>query len=92
MDRKKIPKIIILVLIILLIISVSILIYFSVRYVNIKKDNDMLSNNIADLNDKIANIDNNYGINKTELDKKKNELKDKIEEYELWLEMIEKVK
>lgn len=92
MDRKKIPKIIILVLIILLIISVSILIYFSVRYVNIKKDNDNLINNIADLNGKIANIDSNYGINKTELDKKKNELKDKIEEYELWLEMIEKVK
>ena len=85
-------KIILTVLSILLFISAITLGYFCIVYINIKKNNDNLKQELSNLKEEIVNIDSEYTNSSDELDSKKIELKDKIEEYSIWLEMIEKVK
>lgn len=85
-------KIIILILSILLLICCSILGYFYFVYISLKDDNNVIRKEIANIKNEIISMDYDY-INYTdELNKKKTELKDKIEEYNIWLETIEKVK
>lgn len=85
-------KIILIILSCLLIISSSVLAYFCVKYTNLREINENVRNDISSIKEEILNVDNNFVTYTDELNSKKNELKDKIEEYNVWLEMIEKVK
>lgn len=91
-EAKPKNKIFLIILIVLLLISAIALGYFCIKYNNVKTDNAGLKNELATLKSEILNMDNNYITYTDELNKKKTELKDKIEEYSIWLEMIEKVK
>ena len=82
----------IIVLSILLFVSSITLGCFSLMYMNIKNDNNALKTELSNVKKQILVMDNDYINNSNELDNKKVELKDKIEEYNVWLGMIEKVK
>lgn len=81
-----------IILSLLLFISSLLLGYVCLKYVDLKKNNNNLQNEINGIKDNILNIDQDYISYNDELDKMKTELKDKIEEYNIWLETIEKVK
>ena len=85
-------KILILILCILLFIACGLLGYFYYVYNNLKEDNTNIKSEIAMMVDEINNSNQYYVTYTDELSSKKEELKDKIEEYNIWLETIEKVK
>lgn len=82
----------IIILSILLFVSSITLGFFSIMYMNIKNDNNTLKTELSNVKEQILVMDNEYTNNSSELNNKKVELKDKIEEYNIWLGMIEKVK
>jgi len=82
----------IIILSILLFVSAITLGCFSIMYMNTKNDNNTLKTELSNVKEQILVMDNEYINNSNELDNKKIELKDKIEEYNVWLGMIEKVK
>ena len=85
-------KVFLIILVVIFSISDIFLIYLSVRYSLLKKDNEEIRKEISKINEDILNINNDFDNSSLELDNKKVELKGKIEEYNIWLEMIKKIK
>ena len=93
-SSKKIykNKIILIILIILLFISCVVLTHIIVKHDKLKQNNEKIINEIEKIQDNTTTIDNEFNSNSTKLDNKKTEIKEKIEEYNIWLEMKEKIK
>ena len=84
-------KVVLIILILLLFIGNIVLAYILIKYDKLKDDNNIIRSEITKIKDDTLNIDNEYNDSSKELDNKKIELKEKIEEYNLWLEMKKKV-
>ena len=91
-DKKSKGTIFITIISILLFIASLSLGYVCLKYSDLKRNNNDLQDKINVIKDNILNVDNDYVTYSKELDDMKVLLKDKIEEYNIWLETIEKVK